>query len=163
MRLSNAVLAIPIIVFAAMAVGMLGSSVLTAVIVIGFIFTPIVSRGLRTPVMVESLKSYVTLAKLRGDSDFYIMFVEILTNILGPLVVEATVRFSYGIFLSATLSFLGLGLQPPSPDWGLAIADGRTYIQTAPWIVLFPALALASLVVSVNLVAENIRAAIHSV
>jgi len=91
------------------------------------------------------------------------MFVEILTNILGPLVVEATVRFSYGIFLSATLSFLGLGLQPPSPDWGLAIADGRTYIQTAPWIVLFPALALASLVVSVNLVAENIRAAIHSV
>ena len=85
------------------------------------------------------------------------MFAEILPNITGPILVESTIRFGYAIFTAATLSFLGLGLQPPSPDWGLQIAEGRVYIQIAWWMVLWPAAALATLVVGVNLAADGLR------
>jgi len=139
-----------------MALGMLGASGLTIILVIGFVFTPIVARTVRGPVMVERSRDYVALAGLRGESTAYILIAEILPNILGPLAVEATARLGYGIFLSATLSFLGLGLQPPSPDWGLAVSEGRVYLEIGPWMVLFPALALASLVVSVNLMTDGL-------
>jgi peptide/nickel transport system permease protein len=116
-----------------------------------------VARTVRSAVLTEREQEYVAAAKLRGESGAYIMLAEILPNITGPIAVEATIRLGYAIFTSATLSFLGLGLKAPSPDWGLAVANGRAFLQIAPWIVLYPALALATLVVAVNLVADGLK------
>jgi peptide/nickel transport system permease protein len=99
----------------------------------------------------------VAAARLRGESNRYILFGEILPTITAPIVVEGTVRIGYAVFASATLSFLGLGIPPPAADWGLQIADARTFIQSAPWTVLFPALAIASLVIGVNFVSDGLQ------
>ena len=85
------------------------------------------------------------------------MLVEILPNIAETIVVELTVRLALAIFTVATLSFLGMGIQPPTPDWGLMIAEGRQFYRIAPWIVLCPALAIASLVIAINLFAEGFK------
>jgi peptide/nickel transport system permease protein len=94
---------------------------------------------------------------LLGEPGPKIMVREILPNVTGPIIVEATVRLGYAIFASATLAFLGLGIQPPTPDWGLMIASGRAFLQVAPWMVLFPAFALATLVIAINFVADGLR------
>ncbi|MHB1572118.1 MAG: ABC transporter permease subunit, partial [Solirubrobacteraceae bacterium] len=83
-------------------------------------------------------------------------------NITGPIAVEGTVRFGYAVFAAATLSFLGLGVQQPSPDWGLTVALGRSYLQVAPWAVIYPAVALATLVVGINLLVDGLRQALES-
>lgn len=157
MRLVDAALAFPLIIVAVLMLAVLGRSVVNVIVVIGIVFTPLVSRTVRSAVLVEREREYVAAAKLRGESGPYIMTAEILPNITGPIAVEATIRLGYAIFTVATLSFLGLGLQPPSPDWGLAVANGRAFLQIAPWMVLFPALALATLVVAVNLVADGLK------
>ncbi len=157
MRVIDAALAFPLIIIAVLVLAVLGRSTLNVVLVIGIVFTPLVSRTVRSAVLVEREREYVAAAKLRGESGLYIMVAEILPNITAPIAVEATIRLGYAIFTSATLSFLGLGLRPPSPDWGLAVASGRAFLQIAPWIVLFPALALATLVIAVNLVADGLK------
>lgn len=157
MRIIDSLLAFPLIVIAVLVMSMLGSSVTNVILVIGIIFTPYVSRTVRAAVLVEREHDYVAAAKLLGNSSLHIMFVEILPNILGPIAVEVTIRLGYAIFTSATLSFLALGVQQPSPDWGLSISLGRAYLEIAPWEVLFPAAALAMLIVSVNLVADALR------
>jgi peptide/nickel transport system permease protein len=157
MRLVEAALAFPLIIFAVLVLAVLGRSVLNVIVVIGIVFTPLVSRTVRSAVLVEREREYVAAAKLRGESAVYVMAAEILPNITGPVAVETTVRLGYAIFTVSTLSFLGLGLQPPSPDWGLAVANGRAFLQIAPWMVLFPAFALATLVVAVNLVADGLK------
>ena len=157
MRLVDAALAFPLIIIAVLVLSVLGRSTCNVVLVIGSVFTPLVSRTVRSAVLAEREHEYVAAARLRGESGLYIMFAEILPNISGPIAVEATVRLGYAIFTAATLSFLGLGLQPPSPDWGLAVASGLAFLQIAAWMVLFPALALATLVVSVNLVADGLK------
>jgi peptide/nickel transport system permease protein len=157
MRMIDAALAFPLIIIAVLVLAVLGRSTVNVVLVIGIVFTPLVSRTVRSAVLVEREREYVAAAKLRGESGFYIMAAEILPNITAPIAVEATIRLGYAIFTSATLSFLGLGLRPPSPDWGLAVASGRAFLQIAPWIVLFPALALATLVIAVNLVADGLK------
>ena len=107
-------------------------------------------------VLVERDLDYVQAAKLRGERAPYIMFVEILPNVTAPILVEATVRIGYAIFTIASLSFLGYGVQPPSPDWGLQVADNYSVISFAWWTVLFPSLAIGSLVVSVNLISDGV-------
>jgi peptide/nickel transport system permease protein len=100
----------------------------------------------------------VTAAKLRGESGPYIITREILPNVLGPIVVELTVRFGYAIFTVATLSFLGVGLQPPSPDWGLSVSEEYTNMISGKWWpTFFPALAIASCVIAVNLIADALQ------
>ncbi|MBO0775541.1 MAG: ABC transporter permease, partial [Actinobacteria bacterium] len=102
---------------------------------------------------------YVAAARLRDESGFHIMFAEILPNVLGPILVEFTVRLGYAIFTVATLSFLGFGIQPPTPDWGGDVANSYQYLAAGYWWeTLFPALAIASLVVAVNLVADSAEA-----
>ncbi len=157
MRIVDALLAFPLIIVAVLVLAVLGPSVLNVIVVIGIAFTPVVSRTVRSAVLVEREREYVAAAKLRGETGLYIMVAEILPNITGPIAVEATIRLGYAIFASATLSFLGLGLQQPSPDWGLTIALGRAFLQTAPWMVLFPAAALATLVVAINLMADGVK------
>jgi peptide/nickel transport system permease protein len=157
MRLVDALLAFPLIVIAVLVLAVLGPSVVNVILVIGFVFTPIVARTVRSAVLAECEREYVAAARLLGNSSLYIMVVEILPNITSPLVVEATIRFGYAVFTSATLSFLSLGVQQPSPDWGLTISLGRANLETAPWISLLPAAALASLIVGINLVADGLR------
>ena len=112
---------------------------------------------MRSAVLAERDLDYVQAAKLRGEHAPYIMFAEILPNVTGPIIVEATVRLGYAVFTVATLAFLGYGPQPPSPDWGLQIAEQYADITLAWWAVIFPALAIASLVVAINLIADAVQ------
>src|SRR3954453_24022018 len=129
-RLVDVVLAVPFIVLAilvltALSAGSEGISVspIKLIVVIGIAFTPIVARTVRSAVLAERNLDYVQAAKLRGERPPYIMLVEILPNVTGPIIVEATVRLGYAVFAVATLAFVGYGPQPPSPDWGLQIAE----------------------------------------
>jgi peptide/nickel transport system permease protein len=158
-RLIDAVLALPLIVIAVLALVAVGSSNSTLIIVIGFVFTPIVARTVRATVLGERDLDYVQAARLRGERSPYIMGKEILPNVMGPIVVEATVRLGYAIFAVAGLTFLGFGVQPPSPDWSLQIADNYTLLNAGTywWTVLFPALAIATLIIGVNLIADGLQ------
>ena len=160
-RIVDALLAFPLIILAVLVLASLGRSPRNVILVIGIIFTPLIARTVRSAVLVEREREYVAAARLRGERGPRIMVAEILPNITAPILVEATIRLGYAIFAAATLAFLGLGIQDPSPDWGLAIANGRAYLQIAWWMVLFPAAALATLVVGVNLVADGLRRAIE--
>src|SRR5579864_259448 len=159
LRVMDAVMAFPIVTLSLLVVAMLGPSVLNVILVIGLVFTPRVARVVYASTLSVRDLNYIAAARLRGESQAYILFGEILPTITAPIIVEATVRVGYAVFASATLSFLGLGIPPPAADWGLQIADARTFLQSAPWTVLFPALAIASLVVGVNLVSDGLQGA----
>lgn len=160
-RILDALLSFPLIIIAVLVLASLGRDTRNVILVIGFIFTPLVGRTVRSAVLVEREREYVSAARLRGERGLYIMFAEILPNITAVVLVETTIRLAYAIFTAATLSFLGLGLQEPSPDWGLQIADGRNYLSVAWWVVMFPAFALATLVVGVNLLADGLKRVIE--
>jgi peptide/nickel transport system permease protein len=160
-RIVDALLAFPLIIMAVLVLASLGRSPRNVILVIGIIFTPLIARTVRSTVLVEREREYVAAARLRGERGPRIMVVEILPNITAPILVEGTIRLGYAIFAATTLAFLGLGIQDPSPDWGLQIANGRAYLQVAWWMVLFPATALATLVVAVNLVADGLRRAVE--
>ena len=127
------------------------------IVVIGIAFTPPVARTVRSAVLAERDLDYVQAAKLRGERAPYVMFAEILPNVTGPIIVEATVRLGYAVFTIATLAFLSYGPQPPSPDWGSQIAEQYADISLAWWATIFPALAIASLVVAINLIADTVQ------
>jgi peptide/nickel transport system permease protein len=156
-RVIEALQALPLVIVALMALAAVGTSNATVVIVIGFVFTPLIARTVRAAVLVESELDYVAAATLRGDGALAIMFVEILPNVLPIVLVEMTVRLGYAIFFVASLSFLGFGIQPPSADWGIAIAENYSLIGSYWWTVLFDAAATASLVIGVNLVADGLQ------
>jgi len=156
MRIVDAFLALPIIITSILVISLLGRSYAVLIVVIGALFTPVVSRTVRAAVAGEREREYVMAARLRGERSAFVMAREILPNITQPIIVEGTVRLGYAVFTAATLSFLGFGLEPPSPDWGLVIATERGVLQSSPWVVLFPAFALASLVVGVNLMADGV-------
>ena len=156
MRLVDVLLALPIIITSILILSLLGKALAIVIVVIGALFTPVVSRTIRSAVIGEREREYVMAARLRGERSGFVMAREILPNITQPIIVEGTIRLGYAVFTAATLSFLGFGLQPPSPDWGLTIATERVFLQIAPWTVLFPALALASLVVGVNLITDGL-------
>ena len=126
---------------------------------IGFVSMPGIARVVRSTTLSLKTMEFVQSARLRGESTAYIIFREILPNVMPVLGVEASVRFSYAVLSVASLGFLGLGIQPPSPDWGMTISQGRRFLISAPWIVLTPMAAVASLVVGVNLLADGIRQA----
>lgn len=160
-RIVDAVLAIPTVIVALLALTALGTSIVAVLFVIGFTFAPIIARTVRASVLTERGLDYVSAAKLRRESNSYIMFVEILPNIIPPIVVESTVRLGYAIFTVATLSFIGFGIQPPSPDWGLSISTNYGLIGGGYWwTVVFDSLAIASLVIGVNLMADGIQSAL---
>jgi len=156
-RVIEAVQALPLVIVALMALAAVGTSNATVVLVIGFVFTPLIARTVRAAVLVESDLDYVAAARLRGDGAFAIMFIEILPNVLPIAIVEMTVRLGYAIFFVASLSFIGFGIQPPSADWGIAIAENYSLIGSYWWTVLFDAAATASLVVGVNLVTDGLQ------
>jgi peptide/nickel transport system permease protein len=160
MRFMDALLAVPLVILSLLALVALGPSNATVIVVIGVVFTPLVARTVRAAVLSEGQLEYVQAARLRDEHAPYIMFAEILPNVLPPVIVEFTVRLGYAVFTIAALSFLGFGIQPPAPDWGLQIFENYGFISSNIWWpVLYPALAIASLVVAVNLIADGIAQA----
>ena len=161
-RVIEVLLALPLIIVALLALVALGPSAGTVIIVIGLIFTPLITRTVRAAVLAERELDYVAAAQLRGEGALHIMFVEILPNVMPPILVETTVRLGYAIFTVASLSFLGFGIQPPSADWGLSISQNYELITGGYWwTVSFDAMAIASLVVGVNLITDGIQGAIE--
>jgi peptide/nickel transport system permease protein len=159
-RFNDALLALPTVIVALMALVALGASNATVVVVIGLLYAPLIARTVRAAVRTEREKEYVAAAQLGGEGALHIMLAEILPNVLPPIIVEVTMRLGYAIFSVATLSFLGFGIQPPSADWGLSIAENYALIGGGYWwTVLFDALATISLVIGVNLVADGIERA----
>jgi peptide/nickel transport system permease protein len=157
-RLIDAVLSLPLIITAILIVTAIGKSgTWVVVVIIGLIFGPVVSRTVRAAVLSETELDYVKAARLRGERAPYIMFVEILPNVMSPVVVEFTVRLGYAIFTVASLTFIGFGIAPPSPDWAAQINQYWTLIDPYWWMTFFPALAIATLVIAVNLVADGLR------
>lgn len=157
MRMIDAVMALPLIVLAMLALTLLGPSTLNVILVIGLVFSPLVARTVRARALIETRREYLQAAQMRGEGTAYQLLREILPNVSGPLVVEGTIRLGYAVFTSATLGFLGLGAQPPNPDWGLMVSQNQTQLTTAPWTVLFPVLAIVLVVVGIGLVADGLR------
>ncbi len=157
MRVLDVLLSFPPLLFALLLLATVGPSPLNLLLVISVLYVPMLARLARSMVLDLRSREFVEAARMRGERDLAILFREILPNALGPILVEMSVRFSYSIFLVASLGFLGLGVQPPSPDWGLQINEARSYFATAPWILLFPAGAISLLVVATNLMTDGLR------
>jgi peptide/nickel transport system permease protein len=162
-RVIDALLALPLVIIALLALTAIGTSTWTVIVVIGIVFTPLVARTVRAAVLSERNLDYVAAARLRNERAVYILFAEILPNVVPPVVVEASVRLGYAIFTVATLSFIGFGIQPPSPDWGLAVSESYGLLDGGIWWpVLFNTLAVASLVIGVNLAADGIQSVVDA-
>ena len=162
-RIVEAFLALPVMLVALLAVTTLGTSPAVVIGVVAALFTPVVARTVRSAVLAERDLDYVTSAKLRGESSGFVMFKEILPNVSGPIIVELTVRIGYAVFTVATLSFLGAGPQPPSPDWGAQVSEGFRVISAGIWwTTFFPAAAIASLVIAVNLIADSVQSVLEA-
>ncbi len=158
MRLLDAMMAIPVILLFLIIMAALGASAVNVVIAITIVGTPGIARLVRSLTLDIRTREYIRAAETRGESPWYIMFVEILPNARGPIIVDAMLRVGYAIFAMGTLGFLGLGMPPPSPDWGSMVAKGREFIlEGAFWAALWPSLAIASLVVGLNLLADGLR------
>lgn len=162
MRVMDAIMAFPFIILALLILSMMGPSAQNVIVVIGVGYIPLTGRVVRAAALSVRDLDYVAAARLRGARGVNIMLTEILPNITGPIVVEATVRIGYAIFAIASLSFLGLGVPPPSANWGAMINETRLYLTINPTIVLAPTLAIASLVVAINLVADCLRRAVRA-
>ena len=157
-RLIDALLVLPVIITGVVVITALGSrSAPVVTVLIGIVFAPLIARTVRAAVLAEAELDYVQAARLRGEKAPYVMFSEILPNVMPPIIVEFTVRLGYAIFAVAGLTFIGLGIQPPSPDWAVQVFEYYASIDPYWWATLFPALAIGSLVVAVNLVADGIR------
>ncbi len=158
MRLLDAMMSVPIILLYLIIVAAIGASAVNVVLAIAIVGTPGIARLVRGLTLDIRTRDYIRAAETRGESPWYIMFVEILPNARGPIIIDAMLRVGYAIFAMGTLGFLGLGMPPPSPDWGSMVAKGREFIlQGAPWAALWPAVAIASLVVGLNLLADGLR------
>jgi peptide/nickel transport system permease protein len=159
MRLFDVLVVLPPLIFLIVVVGAFGTSTPALIVIIGVVFAPGIARIIRAAVLAEMSKKYVTTARVQGESALRIMVTELVPNVAPTIIIQATLSLAAAILMTATLSFLGLGQQPPSPDWGLAINDNRVYLESAWWTVVFPAAAVGSLVVATHLIADNLKEA----
>jgi peptide/nickel transport system permease protein len=136
---------------------MRGPGINSAVIAIGIVYTPVFARIMRGPVLAEREKEYVEAVRALGATRWAVALKHILPNVLSPFVVQGTVAFSQAILIEASLSYLGLSAQPPTPSWGNMLNEGRTYLETAPWISVFPGLAIMLAVLAFNLIGDGLR------
>jgi peptide/nickel transport system permease protein len=157
MRVLDVLLAFPALLLAMVLLATTGPSNLNLVLVITVLYVPMFARIARSMVLDLRTREFVEAARLRGETRRYLLFGEMLPNAVPPLLVEASIRFAYSIFLVASLGFLGLGVQPPSPDWGRQVNEARTFFDAAPWMLLFPAAAISLLVIGTSLMADGLR------
>jgi dipeptide transport system permease protein len=159
-RLMDLILAVPSLVLAILVVAILGPSLTNTIVAVTIVYLPRYVRLMRASALGELSKDYVTAARVVGVGLFRLMFVTILPNCLAPLIVQAALGVSDAILEAAALGFLGLGAQPPTPEWGSMLADSREFIRSNPWIVTFPGLAILVTVVAINLTGDGLRDAL---
>ncbi len=157
MRLVDLMLAFPSLLLAVVIVAILGPDLTNCVIAIGLVNIPTYARIARSSVLAEAQKEYVAAAKVMGQSFWAILFRGVTPNILGPLTVVISLSLGTAILDAAGLSFLGLGAQPPTPEWGALILEGKNYIFQAPWLIIFPGIAILLTVVAFNLLGDALR------
>lgn len=160
MRLMDLILAFPPLLLALVLVAILGPSMLNAMIAIAIVYQPHFARLTRAAVMSEYNRDYVTSSRLAGAGHLRLMFLTILPNCLAPLIVQATLSFSNAILDIAALGFLGMGAQPPTPEWGTMLAEAREFILRAWWVVTFPGIAILVTVLAINLMGDGLRDAL---
>ena len=157
MRLMDGLFAFPATLLAIAIVGALGPGLTNAVLAIGVAYVPIFARLARASVISQAEAEYVQAARAVGCRPARILFRHVLPNGLGPLIVQATTAFGGAILAEAALSYLGLGVQPPDPSWGQMLNDAHNYLSVAPWLAVFPGLAIATTVLGFNLLGDGLR------
>jgi dipeptide transport system permease protein len=160
MRIMDVILAFPSLLLALGLVAILGPALVNAMIAIAVVLLPHFVRLTRSSVMVEKDKEYVIASRLAGAGHMRLMVNTILPNCMAPLIVQATLSFSSAILDAAALGFLGMGAQPPTPEWGSMLAEAREFILRAWWVVTFPGLAILLTVLSINLMGDGLRDAL---
>ncbi len=160
MRVMDVILAFPSLLLALGLVAILGPALINAMIAIAVVLLPHFVRLTRSNVIIEKDKEYVTASRLAGAGHFRLMTNTILPNCMAPLIVQATLSFSTAILDAAALGFLGMGAQPPTPEWGAMLAEAREFILSAWWVVTFPGLAILLTVLSINLMGDGLRDAL---
>jgi peptide/nickel transport system permease protein len=147
----------PTLVLAIAIAAMMGPGLNNAVLAIAVVYVPLFCRVARGPVIAERAKEHVAAAIALGGGSLRIIFRHILPNVLAPLIVQASVSLAFAILIEASLSYVGLGTQPPDPSWGTMLNEGRTYLETAPWMSIFPGLAIMLAVLGFNLLGDGLR------
>ena len=160
MRMTDMLFAFPAILLAIAILAVLGPGIANAMIAIGVVYTPIFARITRGSVLSVREQVYVRAARSLGASDFRLLRLHVLPNVLAPIIVQASISLAFAILSEAALSFLGLGVQPPAPSWGRMLAEGRGFIEQAWWMGVFPGLAILLTVLSFNLVGDALRDAL---
>ncbi|WP_435166572.1 ABC transporter permease subunit [Falsirhodobacter sp. 1013] len=160
MRVMDVILAFPSLLLALVMVAILGPGLMNAMIAIAIVLQPHFARLTRAAVMAEKNKEYVMAARVAGAGRFRLMVRTILPNCMGPLIVQGTLSFSNAVLDAAALGFLGMGAQPPIPEWGTMLAEAREFILSAWWVVTFPGLAILITVLAINLVGDGLRDAL---
>lgn len=157
MRAADIMISLPPIILGLLILSVTPPSLWKTVLAVGFVYIPIITRLTRSVTLEVAGEEFIQAARARAESSFYILFKEILPNAWPAIIVEAALRVTFAMLLAAALSFLGLGVQPPSSDWGLMIAEARPFINSAPWIVLAPGMALCITVIAINLFGDGLR------
>jgi peptide/nickel transport system permease protein len=161
MRTLDAVMAIPGLLLALLVVSTLGKGTVDATLAIAISFAPGMARITRSVALAVRQQDYVSAATARGESGAWIVLREMLPNVIAPVIVETTLRVAFAVMLFATLSFLGLGAQPPAPEWGLMVAEARAYMDRAPWMIAAPGCAIALTAIGFNLLGDGLRDALN--
>jgi peptide/nickel transport system permease protein len=161
MRTIDAVMSIPSLLFALLIVNLLGSSTVNALVAVAIAFAPGMARITRSVALSVRKQDYVNAAIARGESSGYIIRREMLPNVIAPIIVEMTIRMSFAVMLFATLSFLGLGAQPPAAEWGLMVSEARRYMHLSAGILIWPSVAIAIVAVGFNLLGDGLRDALN--
>ncbi len=156
-RLLDILFAFPEILLAIALLAVLGSELRNVMIAIGIVYTPSFARIVRGPVLSAKKQEYVEASRVIGASTMRTMFKHVLPNVAAPLIVQSTIAFSFAILTEAALSFLGLGAQPPDPSWGSMLSGGRRFVEQAPWMAIFPGVAIMIAVLGFNLMGDWLR------
>ena len=156
-RVMDIFFSFPTLVLAIAIAAMMGPGLNNAVLAIAVVYVPLFCRVARGPVIAERAKEHVAAAIALGGGSVRIIFRHILPNVLAPLIVQASVSLAFAILIEASLSYVGLGTQPPDPSWGTMLNEGRTYLETAPWVSIFPGLAIMLAVLGFNLLGDGLR------
>ena len=157
MRTADVLMAVPPIMLGLLILAVTPPALWKTALAVGIVYVPQIARLARSVTLSLANEDFIQAARARAEGSVHILFREILPNAWPPLIVEASLRVTYAILLGSALSFLGLGAQPPSSDWGLMIAEARSFLDRAPWIALAPGLAMCLLVIGINLLGDGAR------
>jgi len=160
MRIVDALMALPALLLAMLVLTTVGANPVYVALGIGVVFMPRSARVVRGIALALASSEFIDAARARGEHGLYIIFAEMLPNAWAPIIVEATIRFAYAILLATSLGFLGLGAQPPAPDWGLMINEALPFLAQAPWLAILPAAGISSVVIGANLLGDALREAL---